>query len=84
MYYLDLFSGIGGFALGAYWAGWRFNEHYFSEVDSYCIELYSKRFPNAIPVGNITEVNVEMFPQDSCVVTGGFPCQDISIAEKDE
>jgi site-specific DNA-cytosine methylase len=34
-YYLDLFSGIGGFALGAAWAGIDFEGHYFSEVDSY-------------------------------------------------
>jgi site-specific DNA-cytosine methylase len=32
-YYLDLFSGIGGFALGAKWAGLEFDGHYF-EVDS--------------------------------------------------
>jgi hypothetical protein len=28
--FLDLFSGIDGFALGAYWAGLRFDKHYFS------------------------------------------------------
>ena len=33
--YLDLFSGIGGFAPGAYWAGLRFDYHYFSEIDDY-------------------------------------------------
>jgi len=30
--YLDMFSGIGGFALAAYWAGLRFNKHFFSEA----------------------------------------------------
>jgi site-specific DNA-cytosine methylase len=30
--YLDLFSGIGGFALGAERAGMEFDGHYFSEV----------------------------------------------------
>ncbi len=33
MIYIDLFSGIGGFALGAYWSGIRFDKHYFSEVE---------------------------------------------------
>jgi site-specific DNA-cytosine methylase len=47
-YYLDLFSGIGGFALGAKWAGLEFDGHYFSEVDKYCVGLYQKRFPNAV------------------------------------
>ena len=46
-YFLDLFSGIGGFALGAYWAGLRFDGHYFSEVDDYAIKVYQQRFPDA-------------------------------------
>jgi site-specific DNA-cytosine methylase len=46
-YYLDLFSGIGGFALGALWAGIEFAGHYFSEIDDYAVQVYKKRFPNA-------------------------------------
>jgi len=41
MYYLDLFAGIGGFALGAYPAELRFEGHYFSEaliMQSACIK----------------------------------------------
>ena len=30
---IDLFSGIGGFALGFQRAGYQFTEHYFSEID---------------------------------------------------
>ena len=56
--FLDLFSGIGGFALGAYWAGLRFNNHYFSEIEPYCVKLYQKRFPNAIPLGDITKIDL--------------------------
>jgi len=51
MNFLDLFSGIGGFALGAEWAGMKFDAHYFSEVDDYAIKVYTKRFPDAIPLG---------------------------------
>ena len=82
--YLDLFSGIGGFALGLYWAGWRFDEHYFSEVDPYCVELYQKRFPDAIPLGDIKEIDCAKLPEGEWVITGGFPCQDISCAGKGE
>jgi len=85
MYYLDLFSGIGGFALGAYWAGWKFDEHYFSEIDKYCVELYKRRFSNAIELGDIRQISMESLRMDrSWILTGGFPCQDISIAGKGE
>jgi site-specific DNA-cytosine methylase len=44
-YFLSLFSGIGGFDLTAYWAGLRFDEHYFSEIDKYASAVFQKRFP---------------------------------------
>lgn len=40
MNFLDLFSGIGGFALGARWAGLRFDKHFFSEIDPFCVDVY--------------------------------------------
>jgi DNA (cytosine-5)-methyltransferase 1 len=80
VFYLDLFAGIGGFALGAYWAGWRFDSHYFSEVDEYAIKVYRQRFPDAIPLGDIRDI--QGLPSGEWIVTGGFPCQDISIAGK--
>lgn len=84
MNYIDLFSGIGGFALGAYWVGVRFDEHYFSEVDSYCCELYKMRFPSAIQLGDICKIDFENLPKTEWIISGGFPCQDISIAGKGE
>jgi DNA (cytosine-5)-methyltransferase 1 len=81
-YYLDLFSGIGGFALGAFWAGIRFDDHYFSEVDKYAVAVYQKRFPEAKPLGNIKTINGEKLPRGRWVISGGFPCQDISISGK--
>ena len=76
MYYLDLFSGIGGFALGAYWAGWRFNEHYFSEVDDYCVGIYNQRFIGCTALGDIKEIRCDALPKGEWFVTGGFPCQE--------
>jgi hypothetical protein len=58
MNYLDAFAGIGGFALGAYWAGLRFDRHYFSEIDKYAESVYQKRFPDAIPLGDIQKIHL--------------------------
>lgn len=82
MYFLDLFSGIGGFALGAYWAGLRFDGHYFSEVDDYAIRVYRRRFPDAVGLGDIRNIRGSDLPAGDWIVAGGFPCQDISVAGK--
>lgn len=85
MNYIDLFSGIGGFALGAYWAGMRFENHFFSDIEKFAVELYQKRFPDAIPLGDITKIDTDKLIAEygtDWVLTGGFPCQDISIAGK--
>ncbi len=82
MNYLDLFSGIGGFALGAYWAGMKFDNHYASEIDPYCVKLYQKRFPDSIQLGDIKSIETDKLPKGEWIITGGFPCQDISIAGK--
>jgi site-specific DNA-cytosine methylase len=79
--FLDLFAGIGGFALSAYWAGLRFDEHYFSEIDPYAVQVYQKRFPNSIPLGDIRKINKGNLPWNKenqgepaqVVMTGGFP-----------
>lgn len=82
MYYLDLFSGIGGFALGSYWAGLRFDAHYFSEVDDYAIKIYQQRFPDAVGLGDIRNIRGADLPAGEWIIAGGFPCQDISVAGK--
>jgi DNA (cytosine-5)-methyltransferase 1 len=82
-YFLDLFSGIGGFALAAYNTGLRFDEHYFSEIDNYAVSIYQKRFPNAIPLGDIRGLDYEKLPKGEWLVTGGFPCQPHSTIRHD-
>ena len=82
MNYLDLFHGIGGFALGAYWAGMKFETHYCSDIEPYAQELYKLRFPDSIQLGDITKINTADLPAGDWIISGGFPCQDISIAGK--
>jgi DNA (cytosine-5)-methyltransferase 1 len=79
-YFLDLFSGIGGFAKGAHGAGLRFTRHFYSEVDPYAIKVYGARFPDAEPLGDIKAIRGEDLPRGQWIITGGFPCQDISVA----
>jgi DNA (cytosine-5)-methyltransferase 1 len=81
--FIDLFSGIGGFSLGAYRAGIRTDRHYFSEVNDYAIKVYTQRFPDAIPLGDIRKINwKETVPNGDYIVCGGFPCQPHSLAGK--
>jgi site-specific DNA-cytosine methylase len=81
-YYLDLFSGIGGFALGAHNAGFDFEGHYFSDIEEYAVKVYQKRFPCALPLGDIRKVDYGKLPRGKWIVTGGFPCQPHSTAGK--
>jgi DNA (cytosine-5)-methyltransferase 1 len=81
-YFLDLFSGIGGFALGAEWAGLKFDGYYHSDIDDYANKVYAKRFPESINLGDICGINGRDLPSGDWVIAGGFPCQDISTAGK--
>lgn len=80
---IDLFSGIGGFALGFQRAGFHFTEHYFSEIDKHAIANYKHNFPNAKYLGDITTIQ----PSDIAgadIITFGSPCQDFSLAGRRE
>ena len=80
MIFLDLFAGIGGFALAAYNAGLKFDMHLFSEINREVIRIYQSRFPDAQNLGDIRNIRKEDLPDGEYVICGGFPCQDISIA----
>ena len=80
MNHLDLFSGIGGFALAAK-RTWEndLNIVGFCEIEPYAKKVLNKNFPG-IPIYNdIKELDGKKI-KDIDLITGGFPCQDISIA----
>jgi DNA (cytosine-5)-methyltransferase 1 len=81
-YFLDLFAGIGGFSLGAHWAGMRFDRHFYSEVDDYACKVYAARFPESEALGDICKIRGSDLPTGDWIIAGGFPCQDISVAGK--
>jgi len=75
----SLFSGIGGIELGFEREG--FKTSWFVEKDSFCRKVLRKNFPGKKIYGDITKLDFSKLEKVS-VLTGGFPCQDISVAGK--
>ncbi len=75
---LDTFAGIGGFSYAAEKLVGGFQTVQFIEIDPYCQQVLNKNFPN-IPIhDDITTYRAE--PHSADIITGGFPCQDLSQA----
>ena len=55
MKHLDLFSGIGGFALAARWAG--IDTVAFCEIDPFCQKVLAKNFPSVPVHTDVTKLN---------------------------
>lgn len=82
MIHLDLFSGIGGFALAAKWAfGDAHRIAAFVEKEEYCQKVLRKHWPDATIISDIRECSGKPF-RGCDLITGGFPCQPFSIAGK--
>ena len=75
------FSGVGGFEVGLKKTLWDIEIVGFSEIDKYAIEIYKKNFPGVENYGDISKIIPEELP-DFDILVGGFPCQDVSIAGK--
>lgn len=77
--HLDLFSGIGGFALAAHWAG--FQTIGFCEYEDYPRAILAKHWPGVQCHGDIRDLDGTAYRRVT-LVTGGFPCQPFSVAGK--
>ena len=79
---LDLFSGIGGFSLGLERTG-GFETVAFCEIEKYPQQVLAKHWPGVPIYNDVMELTNERLKADGIfpdIITGGFPCQDISVA----
>ena len=75
----SLFDGSGGFPLASYLCG--IEPVWCSEIEPFPIKVTKARFPNMKHYGDISKIKgAELEPVD--LVTGGSPCQDMSVAGK--
>jgi DNA (cytosine-5)-methyltransferase 1 len=81
---LDLFSGIGGFSLGLERTG-GFETVAFCEIEEFPRKVLSKHWPEVPQYEDVRQLTGDIIKRDGIsvdVITGGFPCQDISVAGK--
>ena len=80
---LDLFSGIGGFSYGLESTG-GFETVAFAECEPYPIAVLKKHWPTVRVYEDVRQITATRLFRDRIeypdVITGGFPCQDISQA----
>ncbi len=79
---LELFAGIGGFSVGLERTG-GFETAAFCEIDKHARKVLQKNWPSVPIYEDVREITIERLKADGNVpdvITGGFPCQDISTA----
>lgn len=75
---LDLFAGAGGFTLAGEMAG-GYETVGFCEIDPYAQKVLRARWPDVPLFDDVTKLHGNDVGQVD-VITGGFPCQDVSSA----
>lgn len=75
--HLDLFSGIGGFAIAAEAAGFRTIA--FVEREPFCQKILAQHWPRVPVYSDICHFSGRSLRPIS-LLTGGFPCQPFSLA----
>ena len=82
---VSLFAGVGGFDLAMERNGIKVVANV--EIDKHCREVLALHFPNSKQFNDVTQVKGSDligagFDPRNGIITGGFPCQDLSVAGK--
>ena len=77
--HIDLFSGIGGFALACMWL--RIQTIAFCEIEKYAQRVLRKNFPGIRIFEDVRQFPATEF-REPFLLTGGYPCQPFSQAGK--
>ena len=80
---VSLFAGVGGFDLAMERNGIKVVASV--EIDKKCQDVLARRFPNSKLFDDVTTVKgsdliATGFEPSRGIITGGFPCQDLSVA----
>jgi DNA (cytosine-5)-methyltransferase 1 len=76
---LDLFAGIGGISLGLERTG-GFETVAFCEIDKAAQKVLNKHWPDVPIFEDVKSLSAKEIDGPINVITGGFPCQDLSVA----
>ena len=82
---VSLFAGVGGFDLALERNG--VDVVASAEIDKHARAILAKQFPNQKQFDDVRKVNANElrdagFIPERGIITGGFPCQDLSVAGK--
>jgi DNA (cytosine-5)-methyltransferase 1 len=77
----EMFSGYGGASWGLKKAEIPYELIGYSEIDKYATQIFEQNFPDAKGknYGDCNKIDTSKLP-DFDLLTGGFPCQDVSSA----
>jgi len=80
---VSLFAGVGGFDIAAERSG--IDPIVACEIDPQARGVLQHRFPNTILINDVKDVTGDKLREHGLdprrtIITGGFPCQDLSIA----
>jgi len=78
--HVSLFSGIGGIDLACEWAG--FETILQCEIDKYAQKVLRKHWPDVPLIEDVRNVTAGSIAESVTLLTGGFPCQPVSVAGK--